>query len=128
MSLRSSPFVARLTVVVCVAAALAFLSLRASSHVHTVPWIPGFIGGWADTHGIVRNTAAFFAFGLLVFPLLGPGWRVALALSVFATLIEVAQIWIPSRNFDLLDIAASLAGLALAWIVIRGAAWLFARP
>lgn len=128
MSLRSTPFVARLTVVLCFAGVLAFLSLRASSHVHTLPWIPGFIGTWADTHGIVRNTAAFFAFGLLALPVLGRGWRVALALAVFATLIEVAQIWIPSRNFDLLDIAASLAGLALAWLFVRAAAWLLARP
>ncbi len=128
MSLRSSPRVARLVVVLCLAGALAFLSLRASSHVGTLPWIPGFVGNWADSHGILRNTAAFFAFGLMVFALLGVGWRVAGALAGFATVIEVAQLWIPSRNFDLLDIAAGLAGLALAWAVVRLAGWLLARP
>lgn len=128
MSLRSSPRVARLTVVLCVAGALGFLSLRASAYLQTVPWMPGFVGTWADANGILRNTAAFFAFGLLAFALLGRDWRVSLALAAFATAIEVAQIWIPSRHFDLLDIVAGLAGLALAWAVVRLAAWLYARP
>lgn len=127
MSLRSSPFFARLTVVLVAGSILAFLALRASSFIQTLPWVPRPVGLWADSHGIIRNTPAFFAFGLLAFALLGRTRRTVVPLAVFATVIEVAQIWIPTRIFDLLDIVASLAGLALAWIVVRSAAWLLAR-
>lgn len=128
MSLRSSPFVARLTVVLAAGGVLAFLALRASSFIHTLPWVPRPIGLWADANGIVRNTAAFLGFGLLAFALLGHARRTVVGLSAFASVIEVAQIWIPTRSFDPLDIAASLAGLALAWLLVRAAAWLLARP
>jgi VanZ family protein len=42
--------------------------------------------------------------------------------AVFATALEVAQLWIPHRFFDRKDIYASLLGLALAWIVVVGVA------
>jgi VanZ family protein len=98
--------------------AMAYLALRSSPFVAEVPWIPTALGEWADRHGIFRNTVAFFALGLFAFGLVGRRWPHALALALFATLIEVAQIWIPHRVFDLQDIAASLAGLALAWLLV----------
>lgn len=97
---------------------LAYLALRPSPFVAEVSWIPPSIGEWADRNGIFRNTVAFFALGLFYFALIGRRWPHALALALFATLIEVAQIWIPHRVFDLKDIAASLAGLALAWLLV----------
>lgn len=98
--------------------ALAFLSLRPSTFVDQVPWMPHWLGAWADHHGVFRNTVAFFAVGLFLFSALGRHWTHVLALAIFATSIEVAQRWIPSRVYDPQDIAASLAGIALAWLVV----------
>lgn len=112
----------RLAFILCAAGLLAYLSLRASSSLRTVPWMPGHLGRWADTNGILRNTVAFLALGLLAFGLLGRGRRIVAALAAFAVAIEVPQIWIPTRIFDWRDIAASLAGLALAWAALRLAA------
>lgn len=108
-------------------AALSYLSLRASPYLQNVTWMPPFLGRWADQHGILRNTAAFFVFGLFVFACIGRRWAHALALSVFATTIEVAQLWLPHRAFDLKDIAAGLAGILAAWALVGGTAYLALR-
>jgi len=120
----------RLTLALAVVAlaALAYLSLRSSSNVDQVRWIPHWLGHWADHNGVIRNTVALFAVGLLVFTLIGRRWPHLLALAVFATALEVAQFWIPSRVFDALDIVASLAGVALSWLAVLAAHRLFARP
>jgi hypothetical protein len=107
------------------AGVLTFLALRSSSYLQFLPWMPRPVGVWADNHGVFRNTVAFFALGLCTFALLGRTlWHVT-ALCVFGTLIEVAQIWIPSRAFDWKDIAASVAGILAAWPVafIGAIAW-----
>ena len=102
---------------------MAFFSLRSSTYLHTVPWMPHWLGNWADHHGIFRNTVGFFVFGLTMLLLLGTrAWHLA-TLCVFATAVEVAQIWIPTRRYDWKDIVASVAGLLLAWPI----AWLLAR-
>ncbi len=41
-----------------------------------------------------------------------------LALGVFASLIELGQLWLPRRVFDWRDIVASLAGLLCAWLLV----------
>lgn len=41
------------------------------------------------------------------------------ALAVFATGLEVAQLWIPGRWFDWKDIVASIGGLAIGALVVR---------
>ena len=112
--------VLRLVLVAGLAATIAFLALRTSPYVQYLPWMPRRLGIWADHHGIVRNVAAFFAFSLAVYFLLGRGgWTVA-ALCAFATAVEVAQRWIPGRVFDWWDILASIAGVLIAWLL----AWL----
>ncbi len=121
---RSAP-PARLVLAAALLASIAFLALRRSPYVDSVPWIPHWLGGWADRHGVVRNVVAFFGLGLACAVLLGLRVRLFVWLAVFGTAIEVAQIWIPGRTFDLRDIAATLAGLALAWLAAwsaRGAA------
>ena len=109
--------------VIALATVIAFLALRHSPYLQYVPWMPRRIGVWADANGIVRNTAAFFALGLAVALLISRRWWCFLLLGVFATAIEVAQLWIRGRVFDWLDIAASLGGIALAWLV----AWALGR-
>lgn len=97
------------------AGALAYFALRPSSFLQTVPWLPPGIGRWADAHGVGRNFVAFFALGIASFPLLGHRIGQVAALCAFATLLEVAQLWIPTRQFDWRDIVVSLAGVLSAW-------------
>jgi glycopeptide antibiotics resistance protein len=114
---------ARIVLVTASAGVVAFLALRTSPYLQYVPWMPRSIGVWADANGIVRNTAAFFLLALVALLVFRTrGWLV-LALAVFATAIEVAQLWIPGRVFDLRDIAASIGGILLAWPV----AWALRR-
>ena len=83
--------------------------------------MPRQIGIWADHNGILRNAAAFFVFALVVYFLVGRGvWQIA-GLCLFATAVEVAQLWIRGRVFDWQDIVASIVGVLLAWPI----AWVF---
>lgn len=108
----------RLLLAAALIGAIGFLALRTSPYLQYVPWMPRRVGVWADSNGIVRNVVAFVALGLAVFVLVGRGWRVALALAAFGAGVEVAQRWIPGRVFDWRDIAASVAGVLLAWIAV----------
>lgn len=122
-SLRPSPACAPLrfrgllagAVVLGAAAVLAFLALRASPYLGDLPWLPRWLSRWADHHGVARNAAAFLGFGLLFFPLAGRRWPQIAGAAAFSIALELAQLWIPARIFDMKDIAASLLGLALAW-------------
>lgn len=111
------------TAVLLGAAAIAFLALRSSPYLQYIPWMPRTIGVWADSNGILRNVAAFFTLGVLIFVFLGRRAIHVLATIGFGTALEVAQLWIPGRVFDPWDIAASTAGILLAWPV----SWLFRR-
>ena len=104
-----------LVALAALAGALAFFALRSSSYLQTVPWLPRFIGRWADAYGVGRNVVAFFALGLAYFPLISHRIGHVVALCAFATLLEVAQLWIPTRQFDWRDIVASVAGILAAW-------------
>ncbi len=86
---------------------------------------------WADRHGVARNTLGFFGFGVLAFACAGRRWPQIVAASLFACGLEIGQLWIPSRTFDLNDIYASLLGLLLGWIVVAASARIlrgFFRP
>lgn len=103
---------------VSAATVFMFLAWRGSSWLGDIAWMPRWISRWADGHGVTRNIAAFFVFGLVGFALLGRAWPQVMLFCFFATAIEVAQLWIPSRYFDWKDIAASIAGLLLAWLAL----------
>jgi glycopeptide antibiotics resistance protein len=114
---RSATFHLRLFLVLALAGMMAFFALRTSPYLQYISWLPRRIGVWADHNGIVRNTVAFFAFALLVYFLVGRlTWQVV-ALCVFATAVEVAQLWVRGRVFDWRDIVASIAGIILSWPV-----------
>lgn len=106
----------RAVLVVTFGAVVAFLALRSSPYVQHLPWMPRWLGEWADTNGIVRNVLAFFALGFAWFVFIGRRWPHVLGLGGFGLGLEVAQKWIPGRIFDWRDIVASLAGVALAWL------------
>jgi glycopeptide antibiotics resistance protein len=115
----------KLLLVFALAGVLAFFALRRSPYLQYIPGMPRAVGVWADSNGVVRNTAAFFVLALAVYLLVGRRGRHVVAAGLFASAIEVAQIWVRGRVFDWRDIVASLAGILLAWPV----AWcLRARP
>lgn len=113
----------RLGCVVLAIAVIAFLALRSSPAMREVPWIPRHIAYWADSHGVSRNIVAFFGLGLVVLLAFSRAGWVFMLLCLLAAGLELAQIWIPGRQFDAADIVASIAGLALAW----PAAWAITR-
>jgi hypothetical protein len=99
-------------------AAGAHLTLRRSSNLVTVWWIPEFVGRWTDRHGQLRNLPAYFMLGCPYMAVLGTlRARVAalLLLGLFGTALECCQLFIPTRWFDLVDIWLSWAGLIAAW-------------
>ena len=105
----------RIVLVLALAGVIAFFALRTSPYLQYIPWLPRSIGVWADHNGILRNTVAFFVLALMAYWLVGcRAWHVV-ALSGFATLVEVAQLWVRGRVFDWHDIGASIAGILLAW-------------
>lgn len=96
-----------------------FCALRASPNMTEIVWLPRWLSVWADNYGVLRNVVAFAVVGVAVMAVAGTGHRITVTLAVFATGLEVAQLWIPERWFDWKDIVASLAGLAIAWAVVR---------
>jgi VanZ family protein len=86
-------------------------------------WIPAWLGKWADAYPVLRNFPAFALFSFIASMALASFNRkrrtitslsVAiiswLGVSLIGVALEFAQIWIPSRSFDLLDIAWTLVG------------------
>jgi hypothetical protein len=112
------------------AASAVYLTLRRSSDLRTVWWIPYPIAQWADYHGRTRNLVAY---ALLATPILiltrnrSRQLKWLAALGLFGTALEYGQLFIPTRWFEWQDIALSLAGLATAWVLVEGARWIFGR-
>ncbi len=108
----------------------AYLTPRRSSDLATVWWMPRVISRWTDRHGELRNVPAYF---LLACPYLvvlrRPRARIwaIVALGVFGTALECLQLFIPTRWFDLMDIALTWAGLLLAWILFEVFRGVFSR-
>ncbi len=120
---RGGPRLARFLVGIGLAAVMAFLALRPSPYLEYIGWMPRGLGVWADRHGVLRNTAAFFGCSVMVLALFGPRLWLVAALCAFGTGLEVAQLWIPGRIFDWKDIVATVTGVLLAWPV----AWVLVR-
>jgi hypothetical protein len=103
-----------------------YLTLRRSSDLRTVWWIPFPVARWADYHGRTRNLVAY---ALLATPILiltrdrSKQLKWLSFLGLFGTALEYGQLFIPTRWFEWQDIALSLAGLAASWLVVEGARW-----
>lgn len=95
-----------------------YVSVRPSPALATVLWLPHFISRWTDHHGVLRN---FPAYAMLAVPFLMMATGVrhracAVAfLAIFAALMEIIQLWIPTRFADGRDIVWSWAALLAAW-------------
>jgi hypothetical protein len=108
---------------VCVVVAVFWCALAKSPAMVEICWMPVWLGKWADDYPIFRNFPAFALLSFLVTLLLAGLSATQRALTLLAITIvsaigasligvglEFAQLWIPERSFDLLDIAWTLAG------------------
>ena len=123
--------VALILVGLCGVTLAAYLSLRRSSWLGSIHWIPRWLARWSDHHGNIRNFPAFFAMALpFLFALRCARIRIwtMLALGAVAALLELSQRFIPTRSASLDDVFASWAGLLVAWALVEGirfcATWL----
>ena len=95
-----------------------YLSVRPYPAVTTVRWLPRFIAVWADHHGRFCN---FPAYAMLAVPFLMVTTNtlrracVVALLVVFVALLELVQLWIPTRVADLRDIFWGGAGILAVW-------------
>lgn len=100
-----------------------YLSLRPSGALSSVPWIPEWIGHWADAHGRIRNLPAYFLlavpFLLLVPPEPVRRAGAAAIVGVFGTLLEFAEHLVPTRWVEWEDILWSWVGVSLAWLLFE---------
>jgi hypothetical protein len=99
-----------------------FLLLRPSSDIHTLPLPNWAIFRWVDEHGQLRNLPAF-AILSVPFLVLARGRRerriVVWFLAGFIAVTEFCQLAIPTRFFDLADIAEGWAGVAIVWSIME---------
>ena len=102
--------------------AALILTLKASGNVPFTRFTPDWLTRWVNRHGELRN---LFAYALLALPFLlrAPTFpkrvRTVLSLSAFATAVECAQLFIPTRWFDLIDIAMSIVGIGMTWAAVE---------
>jgi VanZ family protein len=97
--------------------------------------VPGELRPHSGVPGPLEHAAAYaLASGLL---LIGyhkhtQPYVIVLSLSLYAAILEIAQIWVPGRNPQFIDFAASsagaLIGAALAWIGLRATKRRLAKP
>jgi VanZ family protein len=109
-------------VLVAFAGALAYLSLKRAPQFSEVSWLPMWLRVWSDAHGISRSAVGFGALAFVVGLVLSHRsrrWTGYIDVISYAVFFEVAQIWIPTRVSDLKDVAASVAGVAIAAVLVE---------
>jgi VanZ family protein len=73
------------------------------------PLIRGF-------NDLVLHAGAFGLLTLIALPATSSPGVMLVGLSVFAALLEAAQLALPERTANLTDLGVSLAGISLAWL------------
>lgn len=106
--------------------AVVYLATRGSPYLAEVPWLPDWLGAWADRHGNLRNLPAFFALGVVLVGLCGRRRAMGLGCGLGIGL-ELAQLFIAGRQFSWADIFWSCTGVFLAAALAGASAWLVRR-
>jgi hypothetical protein len=97
-----------------------YMTLRPSSMLSEIPWLPHNIAVWADNYGRFRN---FPAYAVLAMPfmIIANGRRARLRalmwLGIFGAAVEAAQYLIPTRWCEWQDVAWSWMGLVATWLL-----------
>lgn len=84
---------------------------------HPEKWYSNGYHEWLD---ILQHSGYFFAFTLAVLWVFPPFRRFVpyyFLVILIATLLEVAQYWIPKRTFSLMDMCSNLLGITLAYLI-----------
>jgi hypothetical protein len=102
---------------------VVWCAVAPSPDLTNIPWMPGWLGHWADVNPTFRNfpavgmlAAFFYLAGFTWFdPRRGAGqcalaFIASVASSLVAVGLEVYQVRLPGRFFDPNDIAWSMAG------------------
>ncbi len=113
---------------------ILYVTFRGSPRIITIPWFPTFLAVWFDEHDEIRHLIGYGVLGVLTFWVrfdfsdsrfrLLRRFRTSRyrtgrlgALFVLIYLLELAQLPLPNRDFDWMDILNGWAGVLLAWIV-----------
>lgn len=95
-----------------------YLTLRPSSILSEVPWLPGGLARWADSYGRLRNLPAYAVLAV-PFMVVSPRPRsraISIAcLALVGAILEGLQYFLPSRWCEWQDVAWSWCGLGLTW-------------
>ncbi len=104
-------------------AAILICALAPSSYMTELPFIPQWLGEWADRNPNFRNMPVFAVFAALLFfvfrffrlptanRILPTALRAAVCASALGILLEVAQLlFLSTRHFDWADIGWSTTG------------------
>jgi VanZ family protein len=88
--------------------------------------VPGELRPHTGAPGPLEHVAAYALAGALLtfgYNKHSQPFVIVLSLSLYAAILEIAQLWVPGRNSTVIDFAASSAGAligsALAWIGLR---------
>jgi colanic acid biosynthesis glycosyl transferase WcaI len=114
---------------------VAYLALRPTPVISTVPGMPKFMGRFFDTHDGFKNWFGFMTLafaGFQAFSRRRPPGRAAhreqVVWAAFCTALtcvfELAQLWIPHRTSDWRDILSGCAGIGSAFALTVGLGWL----
>ena len=125
-----------LFVFVAIFAAVIFFTFRSSPNVSTLSWMPERWGLWLDEHDEFRHFIGLTVFAgvgfMLNFDALLNRSRSRFirkfrssrnrtgrlgAFLVMVYLLELAQLGMPERDFDWLDIVNGWGGIVFAWVI-----------